>query len=47
NPFPRSQEVIDGLSRDKLFQPAAPMPGREEQIEAIRTKFKLPGSGMI
>ena len=47
NPFPRSQEVIDGLSRDKLFQPAAPMPGREEQIEAIRSKFELPGSGMI
>ncbi len=47
NPFPRSQEVIDGLSQDKLFQPAAPMPGREEQIEAIRSKFELPGSGMI
>ncbi|MBW2387248.1 MAG: nitroreductase family protein [Deltaproteobacteria bacterium] len=47
NPFPRSQKVIDGLSQDKLFQPAAPMPGREEQIEAIRSKFELPGSGMI
>lgn len=47
NPFPRAQEVIDGLTRDKLFQPAAPLPGREEQVEEIRKKFDLPKSGMI
>ena len=47
NPFPRSQDVVDGLTRDKLIQPPAPLPGREEEIEAIRNKYDLPGSGMI
>ena len=47
SPFPRSQQVIDELTRDKLFQPEAPLPGREEEVEAIRDKYKLPRSGMI
>ena len=47
NPFPRSQEVMSELSQEKLLQPAAPLPGREEQIERIREKYKLPGSRMI
>ena len=47
DPFPRSQDVVDGLTRDKLIQPAAPLPGRDEEIEAIRKKYDLPGSGMI
>ena len=47
NPFHRSQDVVDGLTRDKLIQPLAPLPGREEEIEAIRKKYDLPGSGMI
>ncbi len=46
-PFPRSQGVVDDLTATKLLQPAAPLPGREEEIEAIRAKYKLPGSGMI
>lgn len=47
NPFPRAREVVDELTRDRLLQPAAPLPGREEEIEAIRKKYDLPGSGMI
>jgi nitroreductase len=47
NPFPRSQAVLDGLAQDKLHQPAAPLPGREEEIEKIKEKYNLPGSGMI
>jgi nitroreductase len=47
NPFPRSQDVADELTRDKLFQAPAPLPGREEQIEEIRKKYNLPRSGMI
>lgn len=47
HPFPRSREVIDELTHDRLFQPAAPQPGREEEIEEIRTKYELPRSGMI
>jgi nitroreductase len=46
-PFPRSPDVVDALTRDKLLQPSAPLPGREEEIEAIREKYRLPGSGMI
>jgi nitroreductase len=46
-PFPRAQEVVDELMADKLLQTAAPLPGREEEIEAIRDQFDLPGSGMI
>jgi hypothetical protein len=46
-PFPRAQKVVDQLRNDKLFQPAAPLPGRTEQIEAIREKYNLPGKGMI
>ena len=47
NPFPRSQAVVDSLTSDKLHQPEAPQPGRDEEIEAIRVKYDLPGSGMI
>ncbi len=46
-PFPRSQEVLHELTRDKLLQPPAPLPGREEEIEGIREKYELPRSGMI
>ena len=45
--FPRAQGVVDELTRDRLLQPSAPLPGREESIEAIREKYELPGSGMI
>jgi nitroreductase len=47
NPFPRSQAVVDELTADGMFQPPAPQPGRDEEIEGIRAKYKLPGSGMI
>ena len=46
-PFPRTAEVVDELTRDKFLQPQAPAPGREKEIEAIRKKHDLPGSGMI
>jgi len=47
NPFPRSREVVAGLTRDKLIQTPAPLSGRDAEIEAIRRKYDLPGSGMI
>jgi nitroreductase len=47
-PFPRSQAVVEELTRDGVFQKmAAGTPEREEEIEAIRAKYDLPGSGMI
>ncbi|MBW2236732.1 MAG: nitroreductase family protein [Deltaproteobacteria bacterium] len=46
-PFPRSERVVDELTGDKLLQAPAPQPGREQEIEGIRERYKLPGSGMI
>ncbi|MBT4521979.1 MAG: hypothetical protein HOC23_18425 [Halieaceae bacterium] len=46
-PFPRAQNVIAQLEADQLLQQQAPLPGREEEIEAIREKYDLPGSGMV
>ncbi len=47
NRFPRSAEVVDELTKDKLLQPQAPLPGREQEVETIRTQHNLPRSGMI
>ena len=47
HPFPRSQDVVDELTREKLLQAPAPLPGRDEEIERIRERYELPGSGMI
>jgi nitroreductase len=48
NPFPRSEAVVEELTREGLFQKQAEgTPEREEEIEAIRAKYDLPGSGMI
>ncbi len=47
NPFPRSEEVVSQLTQDKFFQAAAPSTNREEELEALRQKYNLPGSGMI
>ena len=47
NPFPRSQQVVDELTGDKLFQAPAPRADREEEVEKIRVKYDLPRSGMI
>jgi hypothetical protein len=48
-PFPRSDEVIEELTRDQLLQAQAPNhdPAREAEIEALREKYNLPGAGMI
>ncbi|MBW2392685.1 MAG: nitroreductase family protein [Deltaproteobacteria bacterium] len=46
-PFPRLQEVVDELTQGRLLQAPAPLPGREEEIEGIRERYELPGSGMI
>ena len=46
-PFPRSEAVLEELRHDGLFQEPAPKPNREAEIESIREKYDLPGSGMI
>jgi nitroreductase len=46
-PFPRDAKVIAELEASGLLQAAAPQPGREEELERIRTRYKLPRNGMI
>jgi nitroreductase len=47
NPFPRSQAVVDELTQDRFFQAPAPLPGRNDEVEAIRKKYNLPRAGLI
>lgn len=46
-PFPRDPKVVAELEASGLLQPAAPQVGREEELERIRTRYKLPRNGMI
>lgn len=46
-PFPRDPKVVAELEASGLLQPAAPQAGREEELERIRTRYKLPRNGMI
>jgi hypothetical protein len=39
--------VVQGLKAEQMIQEPGPLPGREEEIEAIREKYNLPGSGMV
>lgn len=47
NPFPRSEAVVEELKQKKMIQAPAKLPGREEEIEALRQKYNLPRAGMI
>ena len=47
NPFPRSPAVVAELEKTRLLQPQAKLPGREEELEALRQKYDLPRAGMI
>ena len=46
-PFPRDPAVVAELQQSRLLQPTAPLPGREEEVEALRVKYNLPRNGMI
>jgi nitroreductase len=46
-PFLRDPAVVETLKKTGLIQPQAPLPGREEEVEAIRQKYELPRCGMI
>ena len=47
NPFPRSEAVVEELKQQKMIQAQAKLPGREEELEALRQKYNLPRAGMI
>jgi len=46
-PFPRNPAVVAELQQSRMLQPAAPLAGREEEVEALRRKYDLPRCGMI
>jgi nitroreductase len=45
--FPRSPEVVAELERDGLFQPAAPAPWREAELEYLKNALGLEGHGLL
>ncbi|MCP5066545.1 MAG: hypothetical protein GY946_08250 [bacterium] len=47
NPFPRSEEVVDELTRDQMFQAPAPLPWREAELEYLQKALDLEGNGML
>jgi len=47
NPFPRSQEVVDQLTRDEMFQAPAPLPWREAELEYLVKALGLEGNGLL
>ena len=47
NPYPRSQEVVDELTRDKMFQAPAPLPWRDAELEYLRKALDLEGNGLV
>ncbi len=47
NPFPRSQEIVDELTRDQMFQAPAPLPGREDELEHLQDALGLEGNGLL
>jgi nitroreductase len=48
-PFPRSDEVVDELTGDKMFTTPAPLPWREAELEYLRHALHLEdrGSGLL
>ena len=47
NPFPRSEEVVDELKRDKMLQNPAPLPYRQAELEYLRNALGIKGHGLL
>ena len=46
-PFPRSQAVVDELTRDKMFTRPAPLPEREKELEYLQRALDIKPPGLI
>lgn len=46
-PFPRSEKVVEELTRDRLFQAPAPLPWREAELDYLKNALGLKGHGLI
>ena len=47
NPFPRSPAVVEELKRDRMLQPAAPLPWREAELAYLKHALGLKGHGLL
>lgn len=47
NPFPRSDAVVEELTRDKLFTRPAPLPEREEELEYLVRALEVKPPGLL
>lgn len=47
NAYPRSQAVVDELTRDKMFTRPAPFPDREQELEYLERPLKLQAPGLF
>lgn len=47
NPYPRSQDVVDELTRDKMFTRPAPLPEREEELKYLERALDLKPPGLF
>jgi nitroreductase len=47
HPFPRSSAVVEELRNDGVFTAPAPLPGREEELERLKTRLGLKGHGLF
>lgn len=46
-PYPRSQEIVDELKRDKMFTRPAPLPGRDEEVLLMEKALDLKEPGVL
>lgn len=47
NPFPRSDEVVAELERDRMIQQPAPAPWREAELEWLKNALGVKGHGLL
>ena len=47
NPFPRSEEVVEGLEADQMLQAQAPLPHREAELEYLKNALGIKGHGLL
>ena len=45
--FPRSQDIVDELTDDKMFTTPGPLPEREAELDWLNDALDIPGSGLI
>jgi len=46
-PFPRSEEVVEELRRDRMFQTPAPLPWREAELAYLQKALGIKGHGLL